>query len=517
MSRASQLPGATRRVLIVAAAAVALLPLAGVGSTQASTAATQATAPAVAVPTKASAAEQGPGVAVPFNVRLYRTRTSLLGTHEWYRQYRRGHLVVGGWYAVHRGTGGRVVVWDGRRQVSGALAGQVGARLDANAAERRLAAGSGHVATSPRLVVLPHPGDRPELVWSAVTRTSAGVFAVYLDTRSGAVVRRTPIARFAEEPPPVRITGRGRVFDPNPVVARQRPLLKDLDDRTTEQLRAAYKRVDLPRLTRGAGLAGRWVRIMNDDRAVRDNNVYLFSRTDNRFEQVVSYHALDSAQAYLHEIGFTDVNASAQKVFTNDFRGDNSFYDPMSDSMHMGSGGVDDAEDVEVLWHEYGHAIQDDQVPMFGGSLQAGAIGEGFGDYLAVTLSQPNSPDTAKTPIACVADWDAVSYDRSAPHCLRRVDSRKTFADRSFEVHDDGMIWSRALWDINRRLVPTAPGLERRDMANRIIVEAQFWMNPRITMRAAARITVDTARRLYGDAAADVVRQAFLDRRILSG
>ena len=35
-----------------------------------------------------------------------------------------------------------------------------------------------------------------------------------------------------------------------------------------------------------------------------------------------------------------------------------------------GTGGVDDAEDPEVIWHEYGHAIQDDQVPGCGEHLR---------------------------------------------------------------------------------------------------------------------------------------------------
>jgi Zn-dependent metalloprotease len=48
---------------------------------------------------------------------------------------------------------------------------------------------------------------------------------------------------------------------------------------------------------------------------------------------------------------------------------------------------VDDAEDADVIVHEYGHAIQADQVPGFGAGGDAGGMGEGFGDYLAGTIS----------------------------------------------------------------------------------------------------------------------------------
>ena len=83
------------------------------------------------------------------------------------------------------------------------------------------------------------------------------------------------------------------------------------------------------------------------------------------------------------------------------------FYDPKKDLITFGNGGVDDAEDLEVIWHEYGHAIQDDQVPGFGATHDANAIGEGFGDYWAFTMSEPVSGGFDP---ACIADWDSISY-----------------------------------------------------------------------------------------------------------
>ena len=81
------------------------------------------------------------------------------------------------------------------------------------------------------------------------------------------------------------------------------------------------------------------------------------------------------------------------------------------------------------------------------------------------------------------------------PHCLRRLDGTKVYpADVIGEVHADGEIWSRALWDIRRALGDTR--------ASTAIVEAQFGFAPDTTFRAAALATVATAQRLYGAAAA---------------
>ena len=97
------------------------------------------------------------------------------------------------------------------------------------------------------------------------------------------------------------------------------------------------------------------------------------------------------------------------------------------------------------------------------------------------------------TPEACVADWDSVSYTRPTPHCLRRLDATKHYPeDVVGEVHADGEIWSRALWDIRTALGDTA--------GTTVIVEAQFAFAVDSSFRNAALATVAAAQRLYGTA-----------------
>jgi Zn-dependent metalloprotease len=152
--------------------------------------------------------------------------------------------------------------------------------------------------------------------------------------------------------------------------------------------------------------------------------------------------------------------------------------------------------------------MQDSQMTPFGGfgaSEEAGSIGEAFGDYWAVTVSNVVAP----TPDApCVADWDSVAYTSGAPHCLRRIDQNLHYpVDLSGEVHHDGQIWSRALWDIRNALGNVK--------ADTIILQAQFGFAPDTSMPAAAETTVATAQSLYGKNAAAAVRAAFQARGIL--
>ncbi|MGL5829333.1 MAG: M36 family metallopeptidase, partial [Angustibacter sp.] len=299
-----------------------------------------------------------------------------------------------------------------------------------------------------------------------------------------------------------RATGEGQVFAPNPAVTLGREDLPDDNDQDSAVFAGAYRRVPLPHLTDLNILRGKYAWISNKGVATSSQGEYFFTRGDGRFEQVMAYWGVTSSQDYLQSLGFTDVNNEAQRLSINTTSMDNSFYNPELDSIQFGRGGVDDAEDAEIIWHELGHAIQFDQVPGFGRYGETGAIGEGFGDYWAMTNSSVFNKGAG---LACIGEWDAVSYT-TAPHCLRRIDGSKTTDDIVDQVHDDGEIWSRALFDIYRGL-----GRERSDT---LIIEAQFQFTPEINFTGAARLLIKTAQELYGDDAASIARSAFADRKI---
>ncbi len=306
-------------------------------------------------------------------------------------------------------------------------------------------------------------------------------------------------------------TGRGRVFFPNPVASLGDQTLTDQKDVDYAALAPAYRIVTLTNLDGSGFLVGDWANVTSEtgNPAFSENNEFLYGRSDDRFEQVMAYFWATEAQKYIQELGFGGarraINKESQDLRINQWGVDNSFSWDKKDLLRFGKGGVDDAEDAEVILHEYGHAIHDSQVAGFGVGSEAGAIGEGFGDYWAVTVADVVAP-TADP--ACVADWDAVSYTSTVPHCLRRVDTDLHYPeDLNGGVHHDGQIWSRALWDIRQSV-----GNVRADT---VILEAQFDFAPDTTMPAAANATVAAASRLYGNSVANRVRAAFEARGIL--
>ena len=306
-------------------------------------------------------------------------------------------------------------------------------------------------------------------------------------------------------------TGTGRVFLPNPVADLQDQSLTDQKDADYPALQPAYHIVTLTNLDGSGYLNGDWanVRSKTGAPAYSATNDFLYNRHDDQFEQVMAYYWVTEAQKYIQSLGFGStyrpINKQSQDVRIDQWGQDNSYSWDKHAVLRFGKGGVDDAEDAEVILHEYGHAMQSSQVPNFGTTVEAGSIGEGFGDYWAATVSNVIAP----TPDpACIADWDSVSYTTSVPHCLRRVDTNLHYPqDLNGLVHHDGQIWSRALWDIRSALGHVE--------ADTIILEAQFSFAADTTMPAAAQATVDAAQQLYGNAAANAVRAAFQARGIL--
>jgi hypothetical protein len=310
--------------------------------------------------------------------------------------------------------------------------------------------------------------------------------------------------------------GVGSVFVSNPVQSLGDESLTDQKDSDAAVPAEAYYDVDLTHLDGSGYLRGDYADVYSSTGrlAFSPTNAFRYTRHADQFEQVMAYYWITQAQTYIHNLGFGEglraIDNRPQHVRINQYGVDNSFAtDHPKNELRFGKGGVDDAEDAEVILHEYGHAIHFSQNFSFD-SEEAGAISEGFADYWAVTVSDVVAQSLGVPelePLPCVADWDSTSYTSDVPHCLRRVDEDLHYpADLSGEVHRDGQWWSRALWDIRQDLGNVE--------ADTIILQGSFDF-PGTTMPALADSTVAAAEQLYGAADALIVRQAFVDRGIL--
>jgi len=281
------------------------------------------------------------------------------------------------------------------------------------------------------------------------------------------------------------VSGQGYVFNPNPIVTsgdtslvsngnsessalnNQRQLVTLLGLDGTGYLRGNYVDLTAPGISGGYRLAGQ---------AYSPTFSYLYTRGDSKFEEVMVYYHVDLAQRYIQSLGFQNINNRAIPVHAHYMRDANAFY---SYAGYMGFGdsvpnGPESAEDADVIVHEYGHAVLDNQDPGIY-TWEGGSIHEGFADYLSATLFEgvPGPYGAAYS-----GEWFARAWGGS---WVRRVDEFRRYPDDMLghDTHYDGQIWSGTLWDIHQAL--------GRTTANRIILESNFYLTAGAGFMDAAR------------------------------
>ena len=432
------------------------------------------------------------------DLELVRSFDSPLGTHFVFEQRYRGIPIYDTQVAVHFNQAGEIVAVNNGYKPDIALRsvrplvsrenaiGLVNAALDRVDMSKSLA----------KLVIYGETGDFA-LAWQVVIPTDGKTWEAFVDARNGALLSEPrDINRYLE--------GTGQVFIVNAIVATRDNSLRDNNDAASAVPASAYTIVPLHDLFGNGFLDGPYASSSKTKkRATNPAGSFIFDRSDDGFSETMGYYYLDYTERYIQSLGFNNVNNRQQVFSVNRLKIDNSFYSPQSKDITLGLGGVDDAEDADVIVHEYGHSIQDNQVPGFGSSLEAGSMGEGFGDYLAGTVGAQFSGGFQDV---CLAEWDATSYSSTNPPCLRRLDSAKHYPENVVgEVHADGEIWSAALWQIRESVGPA-----RSDKA---VIAAHFLLAPNASFNQGANAIVTAAINLgYTNHQVNVIRNILRDR-----
>lgn len=355
-------------------------------------------------------------------------------------------------------------------------------------------------------VSLPLADDSDDITpgWRAFVRTEqpAHRWEIHVDGGGRVTVGRDHLLRAS--------TGTANVYDPNPIAQSGDLTLTDNNGATSPALDDLRITVPLANLDGSGFLKGLYVDArtkVTANRASSATNTFEYDRSSLHFDEAMVYYHLDRAQTHITNLGFTNANHRVQVAIVDGEVDDNSYYDDQSKAINYGTGGVDDAQDADVITHEYGHAIQDNIVPGWGASDEAAAMGEGFGDIDAAT-NEPS--DSAAHPLMvareCLATWDATAYDNRTPPCLRRLDGTKHFPEGTDgEPHDDGEIWSAAIWEMYA-------ALGDRDLGYKLVIESFFGLTTRATMQdqANALVAADTA--LNGGAHVETIRKAMWNR-----
>jgi len=337
----------------------------------------------------------------------------------------------------------------------------------------------GRFPPSAELVGYRDQSQEDHLAWVVHFNTldPRGDWVVIWDALDGSLLERFDQACYKD--------GTGMVFLPDPLTTAEAEYVgnyRDLDDADTPELNAERILVPLRDLTFQDGiyyLAGPWVRLEDLEPPVGEiawsptPDGFDFSRSQQGFEDVMVYFHIDNSQRYLQSLGFLEIQNAPILADPHGMNGeDNSHYVPNGNYLAFGEGGIDDAEDADVIYHEYGHAIQYAEVPGWWDG-DCPSMAEGFCDYWAGTFSQGWSDFGSNL----VFNWDGWRDDFWLG---RRLDYPGIYPDDWIEgeIYHNGQIWSNCLWIIRSQI--------GAKYADKIIVQSHYFLTNGASVEDAA-------------------------------
>jgi len=406
------------------------------------------------------------------DLEITAVRTGPSGTVVRFRQQVEGIPVYGPDLAVKLDRDGRVT-----HVASGYRPGLVPAVTEpALSADAARAVALDHLAVSggvewehELLVVL--PGARgARLAWQidVVARPAPrGEWRVMVDAVTGELLGAEDRAFYVD--------GGATVFDPDPLSSAGAtygdPGYVDGDDADTAALGAARFSRTLRDITASGGiyrLAGPWAECVDWDTPFkgcfpRMSPAWNVTRSPDAFEAANVYYHIDTYMRYLNETLGLAIEPyqypGGVQYDPHGFDGeDNSLYSSPSGRLTFGEGGVDDAEDADVVIHELGHGLHDWVTA--GGLSRVEGLSEGVGDFAAAEYSrsfghwEPGDPQHQ-----WVFSWDG--HNEFWPGRVTNWTDTRTYpAGLTGSSHTDGQFWSSCnmqVWDaIGRDATVTA-------------------------------------------------------------
>jgi zinc metalloprotease ZmpB len=329
---------------------------------------------------------------------------------------------------------------------------------------------------------------------SMTNENPLGDWEVFVDATTGEVLSIEDL--FVNE----RVQGSGYVYLSDPLSAGRRMYnatgFADNNDADSDSLTGYRTPITLDSLTYEDGvykLKGPYCNVTDIESpadpqfyAATSPDGFSFTRSAQEFEAVNVYYNVSTAYKRLLDLGFSVPSLTQIRLDPHGYLGqDNSHFSPSGNWIAWGEGGVDDAEDADVIWHEYGHAIMYNIIPNWGGG-ESGALGEGFGDYWAGSYSRFLGQ---WAPTDFQYNW-VFNWDGHNPYWLgRTLNDSRTYPFGNLQIHTAGQIWSSALMGIWNDL--------GRDITDRLVIKSFYYLGSGTTGIDAAQAIIQADRDLY--------------------
>ena len=340
-----------------------------------------------------------------------------------------------------------------------------------------------------------YPSASPRLVWRFLVWTASPSLELelFVDAKDGrfvAAIHTSTHAHELEEAGEIhaqhnhapstqnmarlgQVTGTGLVFDPDPLSSSGSdygPPFVDNDDTDVVAVNQERKLINLLDISQGGDglyrLIGPHVQITGE--TAGGTQVYLppaedspdgfrYLRSNAFFESVNVYYHVDKSQRYIQSLNLgRDIQNTSIEINPHGLlQEDNSRYFSGRNFIAFGLGGVDDAEDGHVIWHEYGHALLDDSAPGLLSYNEGKALHEGWADYWAGSYARSLVEDnqSARTDWTYLFKWDSGD---GAIWAGRQLTAEGRYPEDVFcddggflcDIYEDGLFWATTLMQI---------------------------------------------------------------------
>ena len=412
-------------------------------------------------------------------------------------------------------------------------------------------------ATQPQLVAYIDEAV-PRLAWQIIAwpETPAVELELLIDARDGSLLHAQNLSTHLHEPeesspkPPARrpsttasarnatqqapssVTGSGFVFDPDPLSSSglfYGDSFSDSNDGDNQDLNDQRVEVNLLDITLDTDglhrLNGPFVQIVPESSggtvvytppAEASADGFRYTRSDDFFEAVNVYYHIDKSQRYLQSLDVgRDIQNQPVPVNPHGLGlEDNSRYFSNQNYLAFGAGGVDDAEDALVVWHEYGHALLQGSAPGLLRGTEGQALHEGWADYWAASYARSLTDEG----IVARDDWETLFKWDSGDGSIwagRALTSSGKYPDDTFcdeggfqcDIYLDGTLWASTLMQIYDVL--------GRAVTDRLNLASHAYLLHPVTFRDAAEAILQADTDLYDGEHVDFLIQAFNARGLI--
>lgn len=216
---------------------------------------------------------------------------------------------------------------------------------------------------------------------------------------------------------------------------------------------------------------------------------FYFKRSESGFEDANAFYHITTIKEYLNSLGYTGLVNYQIRVDAHGLNGtDNSLFNPGANPPYLtfGEGGVDDAEDADVIVHEYTHAIIESASPSTNSGTERQNLEEANCDYMATSYSRSlNSFSWEK-----VYTWDGHNQYWSGRSAVTTKNYKNiTFGGNIYE-HTD--LWCGTLMEIWGDL--------GRKTTDEILIESLYSYSVGMSMPDAAHLFIQADSNLNGGA-----------------